>query len=130
MKFWSKAAICVLVLSIHQDVRAEKVHKIKLSHRKEQTIIHQFRIEGVVDDREDTTSLGEALPGLRLKRIPVNFENGAASAFRSYINKYMSVEEGVLPMTLHIKKLKVAEEQGMTLERITVSYTYAFYKDG
>jgi len=120
----------LLVLLAHEEVRGQKMRTIRLKHKKVQTVVNRFRIDSVVDDRVDKGSLGGVMPGLHLRKMLVQLEGGPASAFHSYISKSISSPDTARPLTMYIKKLEVDERQGMTMERLTLAYSYAFYSEG
>lgn len=83
-----------------------------------------FYIKGVIDERQDTSSIG--LTALKEK---MNFENGVSSYLLDYFNKTLPQEyKKQHPVIIKIKKLQISEENKYS-EIASVSVSIDFYID-
>ncbi|RYE23965.1 MAG: hypothetical protein EOP51_08855 [Sphingobacteriales bacterium] len=106
-------SVCGLLLTVASFAQQPKVIKLKnlppLHNPK------GFYISGVVDDRDDSLTIGTMKAGLTGKVTPITLQGGPAKGMMDYLNENLKQNKGLLPVEIHLNRFEVKEEkQGVT----------------
>lgn len=122
-------AILLLLIILHQCIAAygQDIKTIKLKSKKQLYTPENYAIDNVIDDRKDTTNIGEMHAGITGKSKTVNLENGAAKAINFLIQENIPVNDELPKVQLHLTQLEVSEKNTGIREQAEVTFGVAFY---
>jgi hypothetical protein len=126
-----KLLLLAIPLFLTQVVKAQDTRLIRFrDDNPGQRILHYY-IADVQDHRKDTTSLGTLKTGLLGKKTAiVNFENGAATSIRQYVQKNYQQNTALTPAVLHINEMDIKELPGGLRTKVELHVNIAFYIEG
>lgn len=117
----------VLLLFTCLHVQAQDIKTIKLKNQVAEHETKNFYITSVVDERSDTDMIGTVYAGLTNRKVKVNLQSGAATAFQQFIDRDVVQNKAATPIIMHIKKLLVHEERENLAMQATVDIGIALY---
>src|SRR5258707_8081255 len=98
-----KLLLLSLLLAVSAFSQAQGVKTINLKQEKLKTKLQHYYIAGVVDDRQDTSTIGQVRSGLFSKKpVSLNLQNGVAAALDNFLKNNLTEDTRTFPITLHI----------------------------
>lgn len=125
-----KRIMITLLLCIPAAVFAQPAKTVKLKATAGNITVRTFKVSTVVDDREDTTSIGTMRAGIRNKTAFVNLPDGATRAISEFMSTSVNQPDEATPIAFHILKLNVKESVKGMKEQADLSTQYGFFKNG
>ncbi len=118
----------LLLLFLSTIAIAQDTKIIKLRQQPSDFQPQNFHITYVVDDREDTTTIGTMHKGFANKLTAIDLKDGAAVALAQYIGNNITQDKSTLPIVLHIKDLTISEDRGNYKEQLNLSLALGYYQ--
>lgn len=112
---------CGFIKASAQEVQTISLKLLPLKYTPK-----QFFINTVVDDRSDTTTIGQ-LRNDANKAYAINLKNGATAAITQYLHSNMLEDKNKEAINLHISQLNI--EQKKTGAQISLNFGVVFYSN-
>jgi hypothetical protein len=103
---------------------------ISLTNSKLKFERRDFYLDSVVDNRSDTTNIGEVLIGLSKKRVKINLKRGAKVEIKRYFNQFISAGPKLYPLNVSIDRLNISEYFKKHKEYGVIDISLGFFRKG
>ncbi|WP_276131881.1 DUF922 domain-containing protein [Polluticoccus soli] len=90
----------------------------------------EFYIASVVDNRDDTSNIGQMHAGSARQLVTLNLPGGTAKGLYNFIQHGFRQNEGTMPIDLHITNFQIEESFKGNMHKADLSADLEFYSDG